>query len=148
MSSASTKNVKLTALETTEVVLLLRQHFDAEKGAYHDGWSDLRIATHVKCKLASVEHVRTQHFGRLRTKTMPNTELINKQLADHQSLIDALTEDMSKLRADFVQLVGIVRYHVTEQSLKNALIVLEKRYPLASGLKDSAAYIPPKGDKT
>jgi hypothetical protein len=125
------------AMQVARIVTMLQENFNTTKGDYNSGWSDTRVATEIGCGANSVANIRTKHFGKLINKNS-NPQVV-KALADQQALIDALTEDMSKLRTDFIQLVGVVRYHVTEVSLKNALATIEKRYPLARGLLDTVA---------
>jgi hypothetical protein len=129
MSDTHAKFAKLSALQTTEVVLALRQHFDTEKGTFHEGWSDQRIADLVKCKVSGVEHIRVQNFARLRASPSHiGFANVRASLDTHRMEIDALTEDYAKLRADFVQLVTIVRYGASSSALKSALVEIEKRY--------------------
>ena len=125
------------AMQIARIVTMLHEHFDTTKGDFNSGWNDTRIATEIGCGASSVSNIRIKHFGKLINKSTPAQ--VMKTFEEQRVLIDALTDDMAKLRTDFIQLVGVVRYHVTEQSLKNALAAIEKRYPLARGLLDTVA---------
>ena len=120
--------VKADALQTARIVELLRTHFDVDKGAYKDDWSDARIVAEVKCGVSSVQRVRTAHFGKLKPGTTVEITALAQLAAQLENDLRALAAEHDQLVLDFVQIVKVVR-HIAPNQMSTALLKsVEQRY--------------------
>lgn len=116
---SKTKN--LNALQIASVVDLLRKHFEKDKGVYHDGWNDQRVANEVKASNAGqIAHLRTQHFGHL-----AGTGGVKSKLAQD---VEQLLKLLGELQADFLQLATIVRNMPNSPMSQAMLKALQDKY--------------------
>ena len=105
---SATNTSPIAAKAQVQMVRLLSDHFDADTGAFVDGWTDEKIATQTGIALKAVVTFREAGFGPLKepeeiTKLAKEIEAFRGMVRDADEMLKLMTGELDTLETKLAE---------------------------------------------